>query len=177
MFSIKKNRYLGTLLFIAIPLVLSAFIHLWNTVDFPGVHIDEGYYLGRAMHVLEGLGPQEGGRYDHPYFGQLFLASIFKVINYPDSLHPTANGDIHSIEMIYMVPRLLMGLLAVVDTFLIYKISEIRYNRNVALIASILFAVMPATLMTRRIWLENIQLPFLLSSILFAVYYHTKDPA
>lgn len=63
-----------------------------------------------------------------------------------------------------------MGLLAVVDTFLVYKIAELRYNNNrtIALIASILFAVTPFRWTIRRIWLESIQLPFLLCSILFA---------
>ena len=148
----------------AIPLVLSTFTHLWNVIGFPAVHFDEGIYMRRAMIVLGGQSPQEGSHYDHPFFGQIFLASILAIIGYPSSLHPTANGDaIHSIEMLYMVPRVLMGLLAVVDTFLIYKIAEVRYNsRNIALIASILFAVMPLTWLTRSIWLDFIQLPFLL---------------
>ena len=63
-----------------------------------------------------------------------------------------------------------MGLLAVVDTFLIYKIAEHRYGRNVAFVASILFAVMPLSWMLRRVLLESIQLPFILSSILFLLY-------
>ena len=60
--------------------------------------------------------------------------------------------------MLYAVPRVIMGILAVIDTFLIYKISEIRYNRSVALIASILFAVMPLTWLTRRRYLDSIML-------------------
>ncbi|MCC2647704.1 MAG: putative glycosyltransferase [Nitrososphaeraceae archaeon] len=91
------------------------------------------------------------------------------MIGYPDSLNPTP-GDVHSIEMLWLVPRVLMGLLAVVDTFLIYKIAERRYNMTVALIASILFAVMPISWITRMVLLDSILLPFLLSSILFAVY-------
>jgi len=63
-----------------------------------------------------------------------------------------------------------MGLLAVVDTFLIYKIAEYRYNRNIAFIAAILFAVMPLSWILRRVLLESIQLPFILSSILFLLY-------
>jgi hypothetical protein len=64
-----------------------------------------------------------------------------------------------------------MGLLAIADTFLIYKITERRYhNRNVALVAAILFAVMPYGWLFRRIFLESIQVPFLLTSILLAVY-------
>jgi hypothetical protein len=127
----------------------------------------------RAMHVLVGHGPQIQistalARYDHPYFGQLFLAAIFKMIGYPDSLKPSI-GNIHSIEMIYLVPRILMGIFDVVDTFLIYKIAERRYNRNVALFSSVLFAVMPMTWLLRWILLDNIFLPFLLSSILFTI--------
>src|ERR671931_1887898 len=76
--------------------------------------------------------------------------------------------------MLYLIPRVLMGILAVVDTFLIYKISERRYNRNVAIIASILFAVMPLSWLMRRILLDTILMPFLLSSILFAVYNTNK---
>ena len=123
------------------------------------------------MHVLAGQGPQESLLYDHPYFSQLFLAGIFKVIGYPSLVNPLADGNAHSIEMLYLVPRVLMGVLAILDTFLIYKISERYYNsRNVALIASILFAVMPITWLLRRVWLEPIQLPFVLASVIFAVY-------
>jgi hypothetical protein len=121
------------------------------------------------MHVLSGQGPQESLLYDDPYFGQLFLAGIFNIIGYPNSLSPSV-GDVHSIEMLYLVPRVSMGMLAIADIFILYKISESQYNRKVALIASVLFAVMPSTWMLRRILLDNIQLPFLLSSILFAIY-------
>ena len=49
-------------------------------------------------------------------------------MGYPNSLHPTP--DVQSIEMLHLVPRVIMGILAVVDTFLIYKISERRYNKK-----------------------------------------------
>jgi tetratricopeptide (TPR) repeat protein len=169
------NRTIFILL-LAIPGILTAFTHLWNPIGFPnGPSNDEGIYIRRAMHVLSGQGPQESSLYDHPYFSQLFLAGVLSLIGYPNSLHPSV-GDVHSIEMLYLVPRILMGILAVTDTFLIYKISEVRYNnRKVAFIASILFAVMPLTTwMLRRVWLEPIQLPFILSSILFAIY--TRNP-
>lgn len=133
------------------------------------------------MLVLHGLGPQEpvsGGYpypFDHPYFGQLFLAGALKLIDYPDSLNPSlGSGNLEdSIQALYLVPRVVMGLLAVLDTFLIYKISQLRYNRNTALFASVLFAVMPLTWMFRRIYLDTILTPFLLSSILFALYCST----
>jgi hypothetical protein len=127
------------------------------------------------MQVLDGGGTLDPTSHvDHPYFGQIFLAAVFKIIGYPFSLNPHP-GDIHSIETLYLVPRLLMGILAVVDTFLIYKIADWRYNRKVAFIASILFAVMPLTWFLRKIYLDSIQLPFLLSSILFAVYFSKEQ--
>jgi 4-amino-4-deoxy-L-arabinose transferase-like glycosyltransferase len=169
-----RLRIHKSILLLFIPLVLSAFTHIWNPIGFPHIDQDEGHYMRRAMQVIEGQGPQESNHtyfypYDHPYFGQLFLGGVLKLIGYPDILSPKA-GDVHSIEMLYLVPRVIMGLLAVFDTFLIYKIAEHRYSRNIAFVAAILFAVMPLSLLTRGIFLDSILLPFLLSSILFAIY-------
>jgi hypothetical protein len=167
---ITKNK---PLVFLIIPLFLSAFMHMWNVGGFPDQTSDDGTYITRAMRVLKGFGTDPVPFYDHPYFGQLFLAGIFKVIGFPDSLHPQSTNlkDItHSIEMLYSTPRVVMGLLAIVDTFLIYKIAEYRYNKKVAFFASILFAVSPYSWLYRRTYLDILQAPFLLSSILFAVY-------
>ena len=106
-----------------VPLALVAFTHLWNPIGSTTIHPDEGYYIGRSIHVSEGLGPKEdAARYDHPYFGWLFLGSIFSIINYPDLTNPTP-GDVNSIELIWLFPRVTMGVLSVIDTFLIYKIA------------------------------------------------------
>ena len=143
------------------------------------MHVDESHYLRRSMHVLQGLGPQESvtdfdNPHDHPYFGQLFLASTLMVVGYPHSLDiPLIN--LHSIEILFLLPRVLMGILAVFDTFLVYKIAERRYNRNIALIASVIFAVTPLTWLLRRVFLDNILLPFLLLSVLFSLF--AKLPA
>ena len=157
-----------------LPIALAAFTHMWNPIGqfSPWFGYDEGAYMGHTMHVLAGLGPHR--YYDHPYFGQLFLASVLRMIGYPNSLHPSAN-DIHSIEMLLFVPRVVMGILAVFDTFLIYKISERRYNTLVGLIASVLFAVTPLSWFTRLVLLDSIQLPFILSSILFASYVKASE--
>jgi hypothetical protein len=157
-----------SILLVVIPLALSAYTHLWNPAGFPNLFYDEGVYMRRALHVIEGLGPQEAYYYDHPFFGQIFLGTTLMAIGYPQSLNPSA--DLASIESLYEVPRILMGILAIIDTFLIYKISERLYNRNVALFASVLFAVMPTAWFTRMILLDSILLPFLLSSILLAVH-------
>jgi 4-amino-4-deoxy-L-arabinose transferase-like glycosyltransferase len=162
-----------TTLYIIIPLTLSAFIHIWNPAGFPGIDQDEGHYMRRAMQLLEGLGPQESKAnyfypFDHPYFGQIFLGAILSLVNYPSSINPSVSP--HSIEMLYLVPRVLMGILAVVDTFLVYKIADARYNRKVAFVSSTIFAVMPITWFLRRIFLDSIALPLILLSILFAIY-------
>jgi dolichyl-phosphate-mannose--protein O-mannosyl transferase len=176
-----------------IPLILSAFTHLWNPLGFPSFWYVEEIYLQRAMHVLHGLGNVDplttyGHPYDHPYFSQLILAGLLKIINYPALLNlfvsmPSSytlgdsSADLsYSIDLLHLIPRLLIGTLAILDTFLIYKIAEHSYNsRTVAFIASLLFAVMPITWLTRKILLENLLLPLLLSSILFSIYYRKSS--
>jgi hypothetical protein len=126
------------------------------------------------MNVLEHQMPQESPYYyDHPRFGQIFLAGLLAVTGYPDSLHPSASAQ--SIEELYLVPKIWMGLLAVLDTFLVYKIAEYKYNSRVAFLASILFAVMPMSWFYRRILLESLLLPFLLSSTCW--HFNSRDQA
>ena len=137
-----------SILILLIPLLLASFTHLWNPIGFPWIHEDEGHYMRRAMHTLQGLGPQETTSdfdhpFDHPYFGQLFLSSLLKIIGYLDTLPQSSSNDELSVGMFYFAPRLLIGALAIIDTFLVYKIAERRYNLRVALIASTLFAIMP----------------------------------
>lgn len=163
---------------ILVPIVLSAIVHLWNPGGFPALHPDESDYIRKAMHVVAGLGPQEGTGdpiainnqpYTHPHFGQLFLAAVLGVgFSNPNLL--AASNLAQTVEFLYTLPRIVMGLLAVLDTLLIFKIADRRYDRNIALVSSSLFAVMPMTWILREVYLDNILMPFLLSSILFALY-------
>lgn len=125
--------------------------------------------MQRTIHVINGAGPQVEKFYDHPFFGQAFLGSILYLVGYPDVLNPNGT-DPESLKSLYLIPRVLMGLLAVFDTFLIYKIAQKQYHSRIAIFASLLFAVMPITWITRRILLDSILLPFVLLSILFMVY-------
>jgi hypothetical protein len=79
---------------VLITLSFSSFIHLWNPAQFPSHHVDEGVYIRRALHSLNGLGPRDPdskfehpqssmSSYDHPFFGQIFLAGILRMINFP----------------------------------------------------------------------------------------------
>ena len=82
------------------------------------------------------------------------------------------SGPLDHIEILHLIP-LVMGILAVLDTYLLYKITEVRYNRKVAFITAVLFAVMPMTWILRRVYLDTLLMPFLLSSILFALCART----
>ena len=176
MFSVlRKSQSSRKIALLVIPLILASFTHLWNVSGFPSFHPDEGVYIRRALHILAGLGIQDPSSrfdhsqestsgYDHPYFGPLLLAGIFKILGYPQNLNTTP--DAASIETVSSVPRIITGLIAVLDTFLVYRISERRYNSKVALFASIIFAVMPLSWFSRRVVLDSIMLPFLLTSIL-----------
>jgi len=56
-----------------------------------------------------------------------------------------------------------MGILAILDTFLIYQITKEKFDKNSALLSSTLFAVMPFTWIFNRILLDSLLLPFVLS--------------
>jgi len=182
---IKKNR----LIFIILSLVLSAITHLWNPVGFPDLFYDEGVYIGRALHFLQSNNPQEGYFHGHPVFGQVFLGMLLKLTEFTDTTHhyhsktDTNNNNsnnnlddsVESIKHIYLLPRIWMGILSVLDTLLVYKICETRYNCRVAALAAILFAVMPITWFTRRVLLDSILLPFFLASVFFAIFSKTLE--
>ena len=131
--------------------------------------MDEDIYIRKALHSLQGVPLEPDQR--NPVYGWLFLTLGLGGVGYPDLLGPQGDVTAHSIEMLYLIPRVLIGILGVLDTFLIYMICKYHYkSKKVAVIASTLFAVMPMTWMTRYVLLESIQLPFLLSSVLFAVF-------
>jgi len=100
--------------------------------------------------------------------GWTVLGGFLHVTGYPDSF--VTSADPSSLGMFHGVPRVLMGMLAVLDTFLVYKIAERRFGRRAAVIASLLFAVMPASLMLRLVLLDSILLPFVLASVLLAMH-------
>ena len=67
-----------------------------------------------------------------------------------------------------------MGIFAIIDTFLVFMIGRYCYNKNVGFVASVLFAVMPMSWQLRRVVLDSIQLPFVLSAILLAFLIKEK---
>ena len=123
--------------------------------------------MRRAVNLLDTGNPQEGDVYDHPYFGQIAIAAILAMTHYSDFKPST---DPESLQSLYMIPRIFMGVLAVLDTFLIYKIVQIKYGINAAFLSASLFAVLPFTWIFKRILLDSILVPLVLGAILLAVY-------
>ena len=158
---------MGKKFYILIPLVLATFIHLVNPVGFPDIFFDEGIYMRRAMNMLDTGNPQESYLYDHPYFGQIVLAGVLQITNYP----PETTTDPDSLQNLYLIPRLFMGIIAITSTLLVYQIAKEKFGSNVALLSSTLFAVMPYTWIFDRILLDSILLPFLLASVLLAIHF------
>lgn len=109
-----KSIFDKPLFLISLPLILSAFTHLWNPIGFPFPDVDEGIYSGRAINFLDTFNPQDRfSGYDHPYFGQIFLAGFFSITGYQNLFISSTNLNY---EMILFVPRIFMGILAVTDT-------------------------------------------------------------
>ena len=154
--------------YILIPLLLACVIHLINPVGFPDIFFDEGIYMRRAMNTIDTGNPQESSFYDHPYLGQLILAGVLQVTNYP---HNETATDPASLQSLYYIPRLFMGMIAIMSTLLVYQIAKEKFSSNVALLSATLFAVMPYTWIFGRILLDSILLPFLLASILLAIHF------
>ena len=102
-----------------------------------------------------------------PTLDQSFWQAVLYIINYPAIIVPDFH-DYSSVELAYIVPRLIIGFFSILDTILLYAITKIHYNRDVAIISSLLFSIMPLTWAMRRIYLESILYPFLLSAILIS---------
>jgi hypothetical protein len=127
--------------------------------------------MRRIFVVLEGIGLQEKSgiyrdAYDHPFFGQFLVGNLLRLAGYPNF---TMSQTTSSVEMAIGFPRMIMGIFAIIDTFLVFKIAQRIYGNKVALFASVLFAVSPMTWHLRLITLDNIGLPMFLTSILISL--------
>ena len=151
--------------------MLSAYTHTWNPAGFPNFHGDEIVYVQRGVGILnhEVL----YGLHDHPFFGQTVLAGFMYVSGYPGLLDDPPADPSH-METLYAYPRAFMGLLAVLDTLLVYLIADRMFGRRVAAVAAVIFAVAPMSLLLRMVLLDSILLPFVLSSVLLAL--HSRGP-
>ena len=157
----------GPLFLLAVIIALSAYTHMWNPAGFPTLQGDETIYVKRGEGILnhEVL----HGSHDHPFFGQMVLAGFMHVSGYQDLLDDPSTDTSH-LKKFYAYPRAFMGLLAVLDTLLVYLIADKMFGRRVAAVSAVVFAVAPMSLMLRMVLLDSILLPFVLSSVLLALH-------
>ena len=155
------------LFLLVVIIALSAYTHMWNPAGFPILHDDEGIYVRRGAGVLDhGI---LHGKYDHPFFGQVVIAGFMHITGYQDLIDNPSTDPSH-LEAFYAYPRAFMGLLAVLDTLLVYLIADRMFGRRVAAVAAVIFAVAPMSLLLRMVLLDSILLPFVLSSVLLALH-------
>jgi hypothetical protein len=156
---------------LSIVLVLAGLTHIFNVAGFPIFYSDESNIMRRILVVLNGIGLQEKtgfykDAYDHPFFAQILIGTLLHLTGYPNFI---TSHTITSIQLAIAVPRMIMGVFAIIDTFLVFKISHRAFNAPTAIFASLLFAVSPMTWQLRLVTLDNIGLPFLLTSIFIAL--------
>ena len=159
------------LLLLVVIIALSAYTHTWNPAGFPVFHADETTYIKRGAGILNNEILHKG--YDHPFFSQIVVAGFMHVTGY-QNLFDDPSTDPSHLQAFYANPRIFMGLLAALDTLLVYLIADRMFGRRVAAVAAVLFAVMPMSLMLRMVLLDSILLPFALSSVLLAL--HARGP-
>ena len=148
-------------------LTLSAYTHTWNPAGFPVLVSDESVYVKRGVGVLNN--EILYGKYDHPFFGQIVIAGFMHVAGYQNLIDDPSTDPSH-IEAFYAYPRAFMGLLAVIDTLLVYLIANRMFGWRVATVSAVIFAAAPMSLLLKMVMLDSILLPFVLSSVLLALY-------
>ena len=148
-------------------ITLSTYTHMWNPAGFLLFHSDESIYVERGVGILNN--DILYGIHDHPFFGQTVLAGFMHVTSYRGLIDDPATDPSH-LEALFAYPRTFMGLLAVLDTLLVYLIADRMFGRKVAAVSAVIFAVAPMSLLLRLVMLDSILLPFVLASVLLALY-------
>ena len=167
--SLVLRRHSGkrSLFLLVVIIALSAYTHMWNPAGFLSYHGDEGIYINRGVGILDH--EVLYGLHDHPFFGQTVLAGFMYVTGY-QGLFDDPSTDPSHLEAFYAYPRAFMGLLAVLDTLLVYLIADRMFGRRVAAVSAVIFAVTPVSLLLRMVLLDSILLPFVLSSVLLSLH-------
>lgn len=144
-------------------LVLSVSLRLYNVEKFPDMFYDEGVYLDRAVFFLQ-TGILQQWFYDHPFLGWLLLSPFVGAAGYGQSMLTLTREQV---AYMYSLPHLVMGLVAVIDTLLLYLLVKKIYGRaSIALVASALFATSAGSWLLRRVTLDSFMTTFILLSYL-----------
>ncbi len=140
-------------------LVSAALAHGINMFNYPSYREDEGTYLSQAWAVrnLQQLAPYTYW-YDHAPAGWLLIAAWNSLTGGEFVAGVAVNSG-----------RILMLILHIVITYLVFKIAfNLTKRRDAAIIASLLFAILPIGIVfERRVYLDNIMTFWLMISLYF----------
>lgn len=143
---------------IVIILALASFLRLFRIEDYMTFLGDEGRDVLKVYEILHGhltlLGPTSsvGGFFLGPIY-YYFMAPFLWLFNY----NPVG-------------PAVMVALFGIVTVFLIYKFTNEFFNKNVALIAALLYSISPIVVAySRSSWNPN-PLPFFSLLTLFLIY-------
>ncbi|OLD01171.1 MAG: hypothetical protein AUJ07_11905 [Crenarchaeota archaeon 13_1_40CM_3_53_5] len=129
---------------------VSLLVHVPNLLNYPAWFFDEGAYLTfSAQWVQTG----QLSYYGHPFGALTILAILFAAVN---------PGN-------YLYPRLLMVALSALDGVLLYKVTDMMYQRSggFALVAALLYVATPLSARyLRLVVVDNFMALFLLMSLL-----------
>lgn len=153
--NIFKNEY-----FVLIIIVIAAsIIRLWGLGDV-GFNNDEAIYSGQAATLA---GYEEYGKFfsifrAHPVFLQFVVSIFFSYFGISDTIART-------------VP-VIFGILTVI---VVYFIGKLLYNRNVAIVAATVIAIIPYHIIVSREVLIDVPLSFFFTLTLYFLVRYMKN--
>jgi 4-amino-4-deoxy-L-arabinose transferase-like glycosyltransferase len=126
-------------------------VHIPNLLGYPAWFYDEGAYLTSSLQWL-----QTGHLtyYGHPFAPLAILAALFATVNPRD----------------YLIPRMLMVALSVIDGLLLYRVTGLFFpkDKRLAILTPLLYEATPLSARYLRLTVvDNFLVLFLLLSILF----------
>ncbi|MFZ2189559.1 MAG: glycosyl hydrolase family 8 [Candidatus Magasanikiibacteriota bacterium] len=144
---------------LTVVLILIIMAHSINLFGFPSYREDEGTYASQAWSVIHmgQLAPYTYW-YDHAPAGWLFIA-LWNVLT----------GDSFIAGLSVNSARIFMVIINVLSAYILYKITfNITKKNNLALVAALIFALVPVGIIfQRRVYLDNIMTFWFLLSFYF----------
>lgn len=159
------NNWKESLIIICL-LILSALVHGYNMFGYPAYFDDEGTYSAYGWAVINnGELSHYTYWYDHPPLGWIQLA-----------LWSLLTGGYETFGFAINSGRAFVFILAVLSTFLIYRISRnFHADKFSAFFGSLMFAISPLAIsMNRMIFLDNIMAFWVLLAIFAISFSKTK---
>ena len=159
MFKRRVNIFKNEYFFLIIIIIAASIIRIWGLGDV-GFNNDEAIYSGQAATLA---GYEEFGKFfsifrAHPLFLQFAVSIFFSNFGISDTIART-------------VP-VIFGILTVI---LVYLIGKMLYDRNVAIAAAVVIAIIPYHIIVSREVLIDVPLSFFFTLTLYFLVRYMKN--